>query len=137
MERRASQTVDAEGRGSRQCQTVVREKDWVVKSEQTHVARNSQNIVMENPWFRIGLDTWLLGVEASSVIGLRTLKIAAGGAAAVRESLLMIDEKIDAGWALQAQALSGALGSTPLGATAGTLAHYRRKVCANRTRLAR
>jgi hypothetical protein len=93
--------------------------------------------MMENPWFRIGLDSWLLGFEASSVIGLRTLKIAAGGIAARAETRLMIDEKIDAGWALQAEALSGALGLTPLGATAGTLAHYRRKVRDNRRRLAK
>lgn len=137
MERRSSQTVDARGRDRKKYQAAAHKKDWVVKSEQTLVAGNSQNIMMENPWIRIGLDTWLLGVEASSVIGLRTLKIAAGGAAAVTESRLMIDEKIDAGWALQAKALSGALGSTPLGATAGTLAHYRRKVRANQTRLAK
>jgi hypothetical protein len=35
-----------------------------------------------NPWFRAGFDAWSLGVEASSVIALRTLKILAGGAAA-------------------------------------------------------
>jgi hypothetical protein len=92
---------------------------------------------MKNPWFRIGLETWLLGVEASSVIGLRALKIAGGGVAAEAETRLMIHEKIDAGWALQAKALSGALGLTAHGATAGTLAHYRRTVRANRRRLAK
>jgi hypothetical protein len=93
--------------------------------------------VMENPWFQIGFDTWRLGVEASSVIGLRTLRIAAGGAAAAAETRLMINEKIEAGWSLQAKALSGALGLTAHRATAGTLVHYRRKVRANQRRLAK
>jgi hypothetical protein len=31
-----------------------------------------------NPWLRIGLDAWSMGFEASAVIGLRALKIAAG-----------------------------------------------------------
>ena len=91
---------------------------------------------MRNSWFRIGFDTWLLGLEASSVIGLRTLKIAGGGVGAEAETRLMIKEKFDAGWALQAKALSGALGLTAHGATAGALAHYRRKVRANQRRLA-
>lgn len=93
---------------------------------------------MRNSWLRIGFDTWSLGVEASSVIGLRALKIAAGGVAAQAETRLMINEKIEAGWALQAKALSGsALGLTAHRATAGTLAYYRRKVRANQRRLAK
>jgi hypothetical protein len=63
-----------------------------------------------NPWFRAGFDAWSLGVEASSVIALRTLKILAGGAAAKREAHRMVSEKIEAGLALQALALTGALG---------------------------
>jgi len=35
-----------------------------------------------NPWFRTGFYAWSLGLEASSVIALRTLKIAARGVAA-------------------------------------------------------
>jgi hypothetical protein len=27
-----------------------------------------------NPWLRLGFDAWALGLEASTVIGLRTLK---------------------------------------------------------------
>jgi hypothetical protein len=44
----------------------------------------------------------------------------------------MIKEKFEAGWALQAKALSG-----ERGLTAGALAHYRRKVRANQRRLAK
>ena len=88
-----------------------------------------------NPWLRIGLDAWSLGVEASSVIGLRTLKLAAGGPAADAESRRMVEEKVRAGLEWQAMALTGALGRTPERAAAGTLTHYRRKVRANQRRL--
>ena len=88
-----------------------------------------------NPWLGIGMDAWRLGLEASRVIGLRTLKIAQGGPGGRAEAERMVSEKIDAGLSLQAKALSGGLGQTPASASAKTLAHYRRKVGANRRRL--
>jgi hypothetical protein len=90
-----------------------------------------------NPWARIGLNAWSLGVEASSVIALRLLKIGSGGAAGHAEVHRMVDEKIEAGLDIQRLALSGALGLTPQGAAAKTLSHYRRKVRANRRRLSK
>jgi hypothetical protein len=83
------------------------------------------------------MDAWALGLEASSVMGLRTLKLAAGGAAAQTEAALMVREKIEAAMALQARALTGGLGPTARGAATKTLAHYRRKVRANRRRLSK
>ena len=88
-----------------------------------------------NPWLKLGLDAWCLGLESSSVIGLRTLKLAAGGAAADTESRRMIEEKVKAGLEWQAMALADGLGVTPHRAAAKTLTHYRRKVRANRRRL--
>lgn len=88
-----------------------------------------------NPWLGVGLSAWSLGLEASAVIALRTLKIAAGGPAADAEARSMVREKIDAGLTLQAMALGGGLGVTAHGAAARTLAHYRRRVRANRRRL--
>lgn len=88
-----------------------------------------------NPWLRIGMDAWSLGIEASTVIGLRTLKIAAGGAAGEAEFRLMFAEKFDAGLQLQAKAMKGAMGPTPERAVTASLAHVRRKVRANRKRL--
>jgi len=90
---------------------------------------------MKNPWVRIGFDAWNLGFEASSVIGLRVLKIAAGGSAAEAETRLMFREKVESGWTLQGKALTGALGITAHGAMARTLAHYRRRVRSNHHRL--
>jgi hypothetical protein len=86
---------------------------------------------------QLGLNAWSLGVEASSVIGLRTLKIAAGGPDGDAEGRRMVDEKVSAALEWQALMLSGGLGATPAGAAARTLAHYRRKVRANRKRLSR
>jgi hypothetical protein len=90
-----------------------------------------------NPWFRTGFYAWSLGLEASSVIALRTLKIAAGGVAAEAETRRMVSEKLETGLALQALALTGGLGLTAHSAATKTLAHYRRKVRANRRRLAK
>jgi hypothetical protein len=83
------------------------------------------------------MDAWMLGLEASVVIGLRTIKIAQGGPAGQAEAERMVREKVEAAAALQAQALTGGLGATPASASAHAIAHYRRKVNANRRRLSR
>jgi hypothetical protein len=90
-----------------------------------------------NPWFSLGWDTMALGVEAASVIGLRTVKIATGGPGASAEAELMVNEKIAAAWALQGLAMTGGLGFTAPAIAAKTLAHYRRRVRANRRRLSK
>jgi hypothetical protein len=90
-----------------------------------------------NPWLSLGMDAWTLGIEASTIIGLRTLKIAAGGAAGEAEVRHMIAEKITAGLQLQTMALTGALGPSPDRAVAASMAHLRRKVRANHKRLTR
>jgi hypothetical protein len=90
---------------------------------------------VRNPWIGIGLDAWRLGMESYAVIGLRTLRIAQGGEAARTEAERMVSEKVQAGIALQTLALTGGLGVTAASASARTMAHYRRKVGANRRRL--
>jgi len=90
-----------------------------------------------NPWMRLSMDAWALGLEASAVIGLRTLKLAAGGPAADAEARRMVSEKVQAGVELQQCALTGGLGFSAAGMTAKTMAHYRRKVRANRRRLSK
>lgn len=88
-------------------------------------------------WVRLGFDSWLLGIEAANVMGLRTMALAAGDANALREANLMVREKIDAARDLHLKAATGALGLTPSRAAQNTVAHYRRKVRANRRRLTR
>jgi hypothetical protein len=93
--------------------------------------------MLRNPWFRLGVNALSLGIDASSVIALRTLKIAAGDMAAEVEVCRMVSEKIETGLALQALALTGGLGLTAPSAATKILTHYRRKVRANRRRLAK
>lgn len=88
-----------------------------------------------NPWPAVAFDAWALGLQASTVIGLRTLKLMAGGAAAEAEAARMVSEKVEAAWALQVKAATGALGYAPHLMAAATLAHYGRAVRANRRRL--
>jgi len=90
-----------------------------------------------NPWLRLGGDAWMLNAEAATVISLRTLKIARGGAAGQAEARRMVTEKLESARALQIMALTGALGFTAPDVVDKTLKHYRRKVRANRRRLAR
>jgi hypothetical protein len=86
-------------------------------------------------WFRLGLSAWSLGVDASSVIALRMMKIGAGGKGGEAEAGRMINEKIDAGLDLQRMVMTGALNLSGSGVAAKTLGYYRRKVRANRRRL--
>lgn len=88
-----------------------------------------------DPWMRLYMDAWTLGVEASAVMGLRAMRIAAGGAAGEAEASRMVSEKLDAALSLQAKAMTGALGFTAPTAAANTLSHYRRRVRANHRRL--
>jgi hypothetical protein len=89
----------------------------------------------ENPWIKLSFDTWSLGIEAASVVALRLLKIGAGGAAGAAEARRMVVEKIESGFDLQVMALSDEFPATAHGAVRKTLAHYRRKVRANKRRL--
>ena len=86
-------------------------------------------------WLNLSMNAWRLSYEASTVIGLRTLKLAAGGPAAQAEAERMVAEKVETAWALQTAAVTGGLGFTPAEATARTIARYRRKVRANQRRL--
>ncbi len=87
------------------------------------------------PWLRLGWDAYAMGLEAAGVVGLRTLKIAAGGAAGQAEAQLMVEEKVQAALSLQTMAATGGLGSSPHGAARKALVHYRRRVRANLRRL--
>jgi hypothetical protein len=90
-----------------------------------------------NPWAKLGWDAWRLGLESAQVIALRTARLAAGDSAAATEAGRMVGEKVDAAVALQAMALTGALGLTLPRMASKTMAHYRRRVGANRRRLSR
>jgi hypothetical protein len=90
---------------------------------------------MRRTWPRLATDAWLLGFEAAGVVGLRAVALAAGDATARREAQRMIEEKATAAFELHALAWRGAFGLTPPLTPRKALAHYRRKVRANRRRL--
>ena len=96
--------------------------------------RSAANPFTANP-FALGLDAWMLGAEAASVIALRTAKIAAGGAGAEREAERMVAEKFTAAWDLGIAFATGGLGTRPETVARRTLAHYGKRVRANRRRL--
>jgi hypothetical protein len=54
-------------------------------------------VSMFNPWFSLALKTIQLGYEAQSVITLRMMRFAAGGATAQTEARRMIADKVAAG----------------------------------------
>lgn len=86
-------------------------------------------------WTKLGFDSWLLAWNASTVIGLRMMTFAAGGAAASREAQLMVSEKIQAAAELQTAMMTGKLGTTPLANSQAIVRRYGAKVRANRKRL--
>ena len=88
-------------------------------------------------WFGLWTDYLHLGFEAQTVVGLRLMKIASGGAAAEAETRLMVMEKSSAAAdALKEIALS--LAARRGDRTPTKLVRlYRRRVRANRKRLTR
>lgn len=86
-------------------------------------------------WMKAALDTWMLAMEASTVVALRTIRIATGGKSALTEAELMVTEKVRAAAELHTRLVTGAFGLMPLGMIEGATSHYRKKVAANRRRL--
>ena len=71
--------------------------------------------------FKVWLEMSMLAFEAQQAIWLRSIKIAAGGRAAERETSLMMSEKV---FATQTDLLKAVTGTGPVGIIRG----YRRKV---------
>ena len=90
---------------------------------------------MYRKWQSVGFDVWTLGLEASSVIALRTAKALSGGDPEGNEARLMVREKLAAAYEIQTGIMSGAFGSSPTAVTKKVLRTYTQKVRANRKRL--
>jgi hypothetical protein len=89
-----------------------------------------------NAWLRLNLSMMQLGAEASGVMALRMMKLAAGGAAASAEAERMVAEKVLAAAEVSGRAWASALTGSAHLTPQRTVTHYRRKVRANRRRLA-
>ena len=93
---------------------------------------------MKNSAVSIYFDLFRLACESSVVISLRMMTFAAGGAKAASEAQLMTAEKMQAAATVMfesAFAMAGGKSVETIGRSA--IAHYSRKVVANRKRLLR
>jgi hypothetical protein len=91
---------------------------------------------MLNPWLSFGLKAWQIGLEAQSVIALRMLRLAAGGARAEAEASRMVTEKVLAACEAQMTAAMAAMGGHKEHVIAGkALNVYGKRARANRRRL--
>ena len=85
---------------------------------------------MFGSWYKLGIDATMLAFESQQVIGMRLIKIAAGGAVGQAEAQRMVTEKVVAAGEAALMVASGA-------STAKVIAGYRRKVRANARRLSK
>jgi hypothetical protein len=91
-----------------------------------------------NPWLGIAFKAIELGIEAQSVIALRMMRLAAGGARGRAEASRMVAEKVGALAAAQTAAAAAILTGRREKIVAGkVLSTYRKRVRANRRRLTR
>ena len=93
---------------------------------------------MFNPWLTLAFKTIELGIEAQSVIALRMMRLATGGARGRTEATRMVAEKVGA--LAEAQTAAGAAiltGRRPKIVAGKVLNAYKKRVSANRRRLSR
>lgn len=88
-------------------------------------------------WPLVAFDSWVLAGEAAWVISLRCAKLAGGGAVANQEAVTMVAEKLQAQAELASALATGRFGSEPSQVASRTIAHYSKRVRANRKRLSR
>jgi hypothetical protein len=91
-----------------------------------------------NPWFDVALKAFQLGVDAQSVIALRMIRLASGGAGAQNEAQRMVMEKITAVAEAQTAAATAILnGHEDHEVFSKTIGAFDRHVRANKRRLSR
>jgi hypothetical protein len=89
----------------------------------------------DNPWMALAADSFDLALESHDVIGLRLARAASGRFDACDEAVRMVVEKAFAAWDTTAIVAEDLFLGEPHRAASRTLALYRRRVRANRTRL--
>ena len=96
------------------------------------------NAWLGNPWMAFAAQAAAVGWEAQTVIALRLMRVAAGGARGQAEAQRMVTEKIAAAVEAQAAAVAGAIeGRGGAGTAKKALGVYKKRVRANRRRLSR
>ena len=93
---------------------------------------------MFNPWFALTLKTVQLGLDAQSVIALRMIRLASGGASAKAEMSRMVIEKVSAVAEAQVAATAAVIAGRKGHAVAGkALKVFSKRVRGNKRRLSR
>lgn len=91
-----------------------------------------------NAWARLAMQAAVTGFEAQSVMALRFMRLAAGGAQAKSEASRMITEKVTALGEAQSAAVRAAIkGDKSHRAATKVLRVYKRRVRKNRRRLSK
>jgi hypothetical protein len=91
-----------------------------------------------NPWLGLAFKAIELGIEAQSVIALRMMRLAAGGARGRAEASRMVAEKVGALAEAQTAAAAAILTGRRQKVVAGKVLNtYKKRVRANRRRLTR
>jgi hypothetical protein len=92
---------------------------------------------MLNPWVSFGMKACQIGLEAQTVIALRMIRLATGGARAEAEASRMVTEKMMASSGLRKCRDSRMRGDEDHVVAGKMLKVYRKRVRANRRRLSR
>jgi hypothetical protein len=92
---------------------------------------------MFNPWFALAVQAAWLGWEAQSVIALRLMRLAGGGARGLNEARLMVADKMSAATEANVAAASAILAGDGHRTAKKVLRVYKKRVRANRSRLSR
>ena len=87
--------------------------------------------------FQLAYEGWRLWYEASTVITLRMMRLAQGGAIAQREATRMVEEKWSTAMLLGPMLAATPSARSPEGAAHMTMKHYQTRVSANKRRLSR
>jgi len=93
---------------------------------------------MWSNWFAVSSQTAMLALEAQSVIALRLMRVAAGGASAQSEMTRMVTENVHALGEAQTAAVVGSVtGRSSRQIAKKVVGVYKKRVRANRRRLTR
>ena len=92
---------------------------------------------MFNPWLELSLKAVQMGMEAQSVIALRMLRLATGGARMEAEASRMVTDKVPAAEAQAVAAVSALSGRAPHVVASKAPRVVKKRVRANKRRLSR
>jgi hypothetical protein len=122
----------------------IRATTPIVREDRNHLEHGSlvlgtaEDSQMYHPWLALSLNAVQLGIEVQSVIALRMLRFASGGARMEAEATRMVTEKVAAAVEAQTAAAVAAVSGRPQHVVANkALKVFKKRVRANRRRLSR